>query len=120
MNELKFNDYMISFLPGLCYEVLCDEDNILEYFDVKKHQEKIQSFEHISIGGLISKSFSLWPKSPWNKVPNDYCQIFNKRASWVEFFIYYMKKCKQGGEGGVSKTKKSIIFWEGLLRIYEL
>ena len=48
MNELKFNDYMISFLPGLCYEVLCDEDNILEYFDVKKHQEKIQSFEHIS------------------------------------------------------------------------
>ena len=48
MNELKFNDYMISFLPGLCYEVLCDEDNTLEYFDVKKHQEKIQSFEHIS------------------------------------------------------------------------
>ena len=48
MNELKFNDYMISFLPGLCYEVLCEEDNILEYFDVKKHQEKIQSFEHIS------------------------------------------------------------------------
>ena len=64
MNELKFNDYMISFLPGLCYEVLSDEDNILEYFDVKKHQEKIQIFEHISIGGLISKSFSLWPKSP--------------------------------------------------------
>ena len=61
MNELKFNDYMISFLPGLCYEVLCDEDNILEYFDVKKHQEKIQSFEHVSIGGLLNlkKFFTL-------------------------------------------------------------
>ena len=28
LNELKFNDYMISYLPGLCYEVLCDENNI--------------------------------------------------------------------------------------------
>jgi hypothetical protein len=26
--ELKFNDYMISFLPGLCYEVLYEEDEL--------------------------------------------------------------------------------------------
>ena len=48
INELKFNDYMISFLPGLCYEVLCDENNILEFYHDKEIEQKTELIEETS------------------------------------------------------------------------
>ena len=60
ITELVFNDYMISFLPGLCYEVL-DEDEEFEYaFVYEKVNEQVEPYHLVDEQVLV--------KSPCPKV----------------------------------------------------